>query len=111
VRAPAEASRLRATIRRDEFALDGPLTFGYCFFVGDCGIFRMHRYYFHVKRGQMTELDHVGVELADIAEATWEAARRAQEIVSRNNLNAIPPINGAIVIADDAWQTVSEMPF
>jgi len=56
-------------------------------------------------------LDDVGVELADIAEATREAMRRAQEIVSRNSLEAIPPIRGAIVIADDAWQTVLEIPF
>ena len=71
----------------------------------------MHHYYFHVKRGQLTVLDDVGVELADIAEATREAMRRAQEIVSRNSLEAIPPIRGAIVIADDAWQTVLEIPF
>lgn len=36
----------------------------------------MLRSYFHVKRGKVTLLDREGVELADIAEAANEAARR-----------------------------------
>ena len=38
----------------------------------------MPRSYFHVKRGQATLLDREGVELADIAEAANEAARRGR---------------------------------
>ena len=41
----------------------------------------MPRYYFHVRRGQMTVLDQEGIELADAADAEVEAARRAQQIV------------------------------
>jgi hypothetical protein len=41
----------------------------------------MPRYYFHVRRGQMTVLDQEGIELADTADAEVEAAQRAQQIV------------------------------
>src|SRR4029453_17041840 len=69
----------------------------------------MGRYYFHVKRGRLTVLDHVGVELADIDEAKRVAKRRAEEIVLREGLNVVPQGTGAEVIADD-WQTVMEVP-
>jgi hypothetical protein len=69
----------------------------------------MGRYYFHVKRGRLTVLDHVGVELADIDEAKRVATRRAEEIVLREGLNVVPQGTGAVVIADD-WQTVMEVP-
>jgi uncharacterized protein DUF6894 len=42
----------------------------------------MSRYYFHVRRGQITVLDHGGIELADTADAEVEAARRAQGLVN-----------------------------
>jgi hypothetical protein len=70
----------------------------------------MPRHYFHVKRDQMTVLDHEGVELADIVEAEIEAKRRAEEIALRERLNAVPPGTGVIVIADD-WKTVMGVPF
>jgi hypothetical protein len=38
----------------------------------------MPRSYYNVKRGQVTLLDREGVELADIAEAANEAARRGR---------------------------------
>ena len=47
----------------------------------------MPRYYFHVRRGQMTVLDQEGIELADTADAEVEAAQRAQQIVNRESLN------------------------
>ena len=40
----------------------------------------MPRYFFHVKRGQMTVLDQEGIELADAAQAEVEAARRVQQM-------------------------------
>ena len=43
----------------------------------------MPRYYFHVRRGQITVLDHEGIELADTVDAEVEAAQRAQQIVNR----------------------------
>ena len=36
----------------------------------------MARYFFHVRRGQITILDQDGVELVDLREAIKEAARR-----------------------------------
>ena len=79
-------------------------------FVGDCGVFRMPRYFLHVKRGQVTVLDQEGVELPDIAAAEREATRRAEEIVSREKLKAVPDGTGVIVIADNS-HTIAEVPF
>ena len=47
----------------------------------------MPRYYFHVRRGQLTSLDHEGIELADSADAEAEAGERAQQIVNGGAMN------------------------
>ena len=60
----------------------------------------MPRYFFHVKRGQVTVLDQQGVELADIDEAAKEAARRG---------GVIKP-SGAVIVANDQWRPLFEMP-
>jgi hypothetical protein len=70
----------------------------------------MPRYFFHVKRGEVTVFDKVGVELADIAEAATEAARRGQEIAARDAAQAGASGVGLIVI-DEGWRTVLELPF
>ena len=41
----------------------------------------MPHYFFHVRRGQITVLDHEGIELADTVDAEVEATERAQQIV------------------------------
>ena len=69
----------------------------------------MSRFFFHLKRGQVTILDQEGVELADIAAATREAARRGREIAIRDALQGIPP-GAVIVIADEKWRPVFEVP-
>lgn len=69
----------------------------------------MPRYFFHLKRGQMTILDRDGVELADVAEAAREAVRRGREIARQNALNAQPPGAGKIIV-DDEWRTIFEVP-
>jgi Domain of unknown function (DUF6894) len=71
----------------------------------------MPRYFFHVKSGQLTVLDREGVELADIANAIKEAAQRAQEIVSKDVLQGVSAVSRMIIIADDEWRTVTELPF
>jgi phage terminase large subunit-like protein len=71
----------------------------------------MPRYFFHVKSGQLTVLDREGVELADIANAVKEAAQRAQEIVSKDVLQSVSAVSRMIIIADDAWRTVTELQF
>ena len=50
----------------------------------------MPRYYFHVSRGQITILDHEGIELADTVDAEVEAAQRAQ----RRQWTGRPPARG-----------------
>jgi hypothetical protein len=72
-------------------------------------IMEMPRYFFHVRSGQLTILDQVGVELADIREAATEAARRGREIVSRCALKEVPPDEGNIIIEDE-WRTILELP-
>jgi hypothetical protein len=57
----------------------------------------------------MTLLDHEGVRLADIEEATREAALRGREIVAREGLNGAPPGVATIVIADEYWRPVLEV--
>jgi hypothetical protein len=47
----------------------------------------MPRYYFHVRRGQITLLDHEGIELADTVDAEVEAAQRAQRLLNGESLN------------------------
>jgi hypothetical protein len=49
----------------------------------------MPRYYFHLRRGQMTVLDQEGIELADTADAEVEAAQRAQQIVKFLNAGSL----------------------
>jgi Domain of unknown function (DUF6894) len=66
----------------------------------------MPRYFFHVKRGGLTVFDREGVELAGIAEAAAEAARRGREIA----VNAVPP-SASVIVIDEGWRTVLELPF
>ena len=46
---------------------------------------RMPRYFFHVKRGQVTILDQNGIELGDHEEAEAEGKRRLQEILTESD--------------------------
>jgi hypothetical protein len=67
----------------------------------------MCRYYFHVKRGQLTVLDNVGVELVNIGAAWREAKRRAQKITSLENGSS----HRGMIVIDDDWRTVMEVAF
>jgi len=69
----------------------------------------MYRYFFHFKRGRMTVLDQKGVELADFAAAEREATLRALHIALQHGVESND--RRTIVIADDAWRTVKEVPF
>jgi hypothetical protein len=70
-------------------------------------VVRMPRYYFHIKRGQVTILDHEGAELFDLAEAEKEAVRRGRAIVTRDG----PAQRGTIIVVDHTWQRLFELPF
>ena len=76
----------------------------------------MPRYYFHVRRGQLTVLDHEGIELADSADAEAEAAERAQqrangEAMNGGAMNEASASRGRIIVADENWRTIFELPF
>jgi hypothetical protein len=70
----------------------------------------MPRYFFHVRRGRVTVLDQEGVELADIEEAAKEALRRGREIAAKNAAQGIDAPNGAIVVANEHWSPMFEVP-
>jgi len=71
----------------------------------------MSRYFFHLRRGQVTVLDQEGVELASIEDAAKEAGKRAQQIASKDALHGAAANGRVITIADDKWHTVMELPF
>jgi len=76
----------------------------------------MPRFYFHVRRGQITILDHEGIELADTVDAEVEAAQRAQQVMDGEamngaSMNEASASRGRIIVADDTWQTLFEFPF
>ena len=70
----------------------------------------MPHYYFHERRGQMTILDHEGIELAGTVDAEVEAAERAQQMVNGGSLNGESDSRGRIIVADDNWETLFEFP-
>ena len=70
----------------------------------------MPRYYCHLKRGRMTIVDRIGVDLVDLAHAIKEGARRALEIEARENLEQGSRHNGAIIVEDES-STLLEVPF
>ena len=70
----------------------------------------MPRYYFHVRRGQLTVIDQVGMELASDIEAALEAARRGREIAKSDTLKGIPTQAGLIIVEDEWDDRVAEVP-
>jgi hypothetical protein len=71
----------------------------------------MPRYYFHVQRGQVTVLDHEGVELADYDRAAEEAVRRAWQVQAGEILRHLLPRDGRIIVDDDSDTVLFELPF
>jgi hypothetical protein len=76
----------------------------------------MAHYYFHVRHGQITVLDHEGIALADTVDAEVEAAQRAQQVMDGEAMNGASmdeasASRGGIIVADDNWQTLFEFPF
>ena len=62
----------------------------------------MPRYYFHVRRGQLTVVDREGMELSDEVEAVKEAARRGRQISTDER--------GAIIVEDEWDYRIVELP-
>jgi hypothetical protein len=71
----------------------------------------MPHYYFHVRRGQITVLDHEGIELTDTVDAEAEATQRAQGLVNGEAMDEASGDRGRIIVADDNWDTLFEFPF
>jgi len=76
---------------------------------------QVSRYFFHVKRGQVTVLDQEGIDLANPTQVEEEAARRAQQCSADDALNGIPVSSvisiGMIIVADENWHRLFELPF
>ena len=75
------------------------------------GGFEMPQYFFHVKRGQVTVLDQEGIELANSAQAEEEAVRRAQQCLTDDAWNGQPVNRGMVVVVDENWHRLFELPF
>jgi Bacterial regulatory proteins, luxR family len=75
----------------------------------------MPRYFFHVKRGQVTVLDQEGIDLENSAQAEEEAVRRTQQCLADDALNGMPISrgisSGMIIVADENWRRVFELLF
>jgi hypothetical protein len=71
----------------------------------------MPHFYFHVRRGQITILDHEGIELADTVDAEAEATQRAQGLVNGEAMDEASGDRRRIIVADDNWDTLFEFPF
>jgi hypothetical protein len=70
----------------------------------------MPRYFFHVRQGQVTTIDTVGMQLAGFAEAVREAKKRGRELAAREAGSGRVSPKGTIII-DDEWQRFLEIPF
>jgi len=65
---------------------------------------RSHLYratFFHVRQGQVTTMDTVGVALAGYAEAVKEAKKRGPDLAARDALSGRMPIEGTFIIDDE----------
>ena len=71
----------------------------------------MPQYFFHVKRGQVTVLDEEGIELENPAQAEEEAVRRTQQCLADDAWNSTPVSRGMIIVDDENWRRLFELPF
>jgi uncharacterized protein DUF6894 len=74
-------------------------------------VFRVPRYFFHLRRGQLTVIDKEGIELSDVEEAAKEAARRGRQIAESDALKGILAGRGLIIVEDEWDENVLEHPF
>ena len=73
-------------------------------------VYTNRRYFFHVKRGQVTVRDQDGVECPSLEFAAKEATRRAQELASKTCAQDDGD-SRMIIVADNEWRTMIELPF
>ena len=71
----------------------------------------MPRYFFHLRRGQLTVIDKDGIELSDVEEAAREAARRGRQIAESDARKGILGTGGLIIVEDEWDANVLEHPF
>jgi len=71
----------------------------------------MPRYFFHIRRGQLTVLDKEGIQLSNVEEAAKEAARCGRQIATAEALKGVPPTNGLIIVEDELEDRLFELPF
>jgi hypothetical protein len=70
----------------------------------------MRRFYLHVKYGDEIFPDQEGIELPDIDAARSEALQTARELLGDAVRGGKPTVPDALVIADDAGQTLEIVP-
>jgi hypothetical protein len=74
-------------------------------------VFRVPRYFFHLRRGQLTVIDKEGIELSDVEQAAKEAARRGRQIAESDALKGILAGRGLIIVEDEWDENILEHPF
>ena len=74
-------------------------------------VYTKRRYFFHVRRGQVTVLDQSGVEFPCLEFAAKETTRRAQGLASKTCAQDGAGDSGMIIVADNEWRTMIEVPF
>jgi hypothetical protein len=71
----------------------------------------MGRFYFHLRDGEDLILDDEGTELPNVEAAKKEAVHSAREFLCEAIKTGKSNIPDAFVIADEAGQTLEELPF
>ncbi len=69
------------------------------------------RFYFHLRDGDVVELDREGTDLADLAAARREATAAAREQMSEKLRDGVLRLTPQFEIADEAGQFVDTIKF
>ena len=65
----------------------------------------MPKYFFHSHRGSRVEVDHLGVEFANLDEAVADARRATHEMMAEEDLDQL-----SIEIADQSGRVLAVVP-
>jgi hypothetical protein len=71
----------------------------------------MPRFYFHVRRGAILEVDNEGVEFPTLEEARQEAIRAAREIIADQLIKGDVEAEQSFEITSEAGVLLHQVPF